>query len=242
MIRDARLSMKTPTALVARLVDAVHWSKHKKLQEAEAADLRRLILAKLSTTGAQIDDGSLPKFMEFRFERRYLRYQQRAPYYGRVNGVFKAITAATGLALSGGVAIDTLQDDPLWQSALFVLGLLAVVVATIDQTWRPALRRDTYSKCRDELRREGWEYLENLGRYEDAKDEDELAKRFLRQVLADGRQLVRARGRRRGGRGPSDGDNHSTNARLDLTLVRSHPWHAGPRADTRPTPLRTSTQ
>jgi hypothetical protein len=117
--------------------------------------------------------GDLPEgdpfrdFVRLRFQEPLRANARGGPLYGRAFTAMSVATIAAGLA-SSAVATASSGETLGTSDTVFVaiLGILVSVLAAITQIWRPAQRSVARYQAAYALRREGWDYVHDLGRYE----------------------------------------------------------------------------
>ena len=142
------------------------------LAEGEAQRLHGLLAEKLG--GADL---SVPEpqrlarigWLQHRFTDALEVDAAAGPSFGRASTALAVMTAAAGLAAS---ALTGLGND--WEEVVIVLGILVGVLTTINQVWGPSQRSVARYQAAYALRREGWNFLHDRGRYETLTPEQRL--------------------------------------------------------------------
>lgn len=141
------------------------WDWWGRRRRAEAKCLTAEITARAEGEGHSHEDG-LRCFLEHRFETPLLRYGSRGPLYGRAFTFLSVAVVAAGFASSAISAADESPSDELrW--ILIALGLIVSLFTAINQLWKPNLRSVGSYRAGNALRREGWDFVNARGRYQD---------------------------------------------------------------------------
>jgi hypothetical protein len=144
----------------------------------EAACLRRQITTKALPLVK--DEKQLDCFLTFRFEAPFLRHSKRGPLYGR------AFTYLSVAAIAAGVASSAISADPGSAKSLrwllFSLGLVVAITTSINQLWKPAQRSVGAYRAGNALRREGWDYVNERGRYQGMQEARKAYDLLLDQI------------------------------------------------------------
>lgn len=126
----------------------------------EAACLRLRIEEKASSV---IRDANwLDCFLTYRFEIPLRRHGWRGPWYGRAFTYLSVAAIAAGVASS---AISSQGSDGSLRWVVFSLGLVVAIATAMNQLWKPAQRSVGAYRAGNALRREGWDYVNDRGRY-----------------------------------------------------------------------------
>jgi hypothetical protein len=146
------------------------------LVDGEAERLHDRILEKIRSgppagPAAPPDGGSFADWLQYRFLAPLVRDAVAAPAYGKSATLIGAGTIGAGL---GSSALASFSDD-VATTAVAVLGIVVGLLGAITQIWRPAQRSVTRYQAAFSLRREGWDFLQDRGRYERLKPEHRLA-------------------------------------------------------------------
>lgn len=142
----------------------------------------------LSSTTAPLENLSgdaQTAFVEFQFKAPMRNYTRWAGWYGFAFTVLSLAALVAGLA-SSGIAAGW-SDAPWARWTILVLGLVAAVSAVITQVWRPGQKASSRAVGGNALRREAWDYLNDLGKYEELQPDARFS-RFAVEVSA----IVRA--------------------------------------------------
>jgi len=121
-------------------------------------------------------------FVRLRFEEPLRANAFGGPAYGRAFTAMSVATIAAGLTSSSIVTASS--GEPLSGSttvAVASLGILVGVLAAIVQLWKPAQRSVARYRAAYASRREGWDYIHDLGRYE-GLSVSEGRKAFMTQI------------------------------------------------------------
>jgi hypothetical protein len=124
-----------------------------------------------SSDEAREDRESFEAWLRYRFREPLERDAVAGPRFGRAATLIGVGTIAAGLASS---TIANVSNSPsaLW---LGVLGLVVGVLGAVNQIWRPGERSVARYQAAFALRREGWNYLRDRGRYVKPSPVDQLA-------------------------------------------------------------------
>jgi hypothetical protein len=170
----------------------------------EVKTLERLLTAKIERSVAASAGGSASPLLldadaaeELRDTRvEFARLQFCSPmgnytrwggWYGVAFTVLSLAALVAGLASSGIAAGWSEADWARWW--ILGLGLVAAVAAAVNQVWKPGQKSASRTRGGNALRREAWDYLNDLGRYEELKSSPQEAfGLFANQVSA----IVRA--------------------------------------------------
>jgi hypothetical protein len=123
--------------------------------KAEPRELSELILDKLPNGDPR---------------REFVRHRFWRPFEHSINSAFTYSTGFTILTLvviAGGVASSIISQTG-WGHAdtlIAITGLLVAIAAAVNRLWRPGLRGALRNKVANELRREGWSFVCDEGRY-----------------------------------------------------------------------------
>jgi hypothetical protein len=140
----------------------------------EAAVLDKLICQKArnrNDAASQEAFDPFDAFVEYRFRRPLKSLRRRGPWYGR------AFTGLSIAAIVGALASSSIAaggDDPseVARWAVLVLGLFVAGVTALNQIWKPGQRSVRSYQATSSLRRLGWEFVHERGRFAAAgKDE-----------------------------------------------------------------------
>lgn len=127
--------------------------------DAEPAELAQLILAKLDHNDPVPHDD----FVRHRFWRPFEHSINRADRYSILFTIF------TLLVIGGGVA-SSLLTQISWggsDTAIAVIGVLVALAAGVNRIWRPGVRAALRHRVANDLRREGWSFVCDEGRYKE---------------------------------------------------------------------------
>ncbi|HEX8054755.1 MAG TPA: DUF4231 domain-containing protein [Thermoleophilaceae bacterium] len=110
-------------------------------------------------------------WLRLRFQVPLERDALAGPAFGKSATALGVATIGAGLASS---AITTASGGDWATVVVASLGIIVGVLATINQIWRPSERSVARYQAAFALRREGWAYLQDRGRYERVAPEDRL--------------------------------------------------------------------
>jgi hypothetical protein len=142
------------------------------LVEDEAARLVALIRKKVWSSA--VDERRRDAFddwLRYRFYGPLERNAAAGPAFGKSATAIGVGTIGAGLLSS---ALSTVEGSGAAASVL-ALGVIVGVLGYINQIWRPAQRSVTRYQSAFALRREGWDFLYERGRYEGLAEDKSLA-------------------------------------------------------------------
>lgn len=110
-------------------------------------------------------------WLRFRFHEPLVRDAAAGPAFGKTATAIGVATIGAGL---GSSALATTSGNGA-TGAVAVLGIVVGVLSAINQIWRPSQRSVARYQAAFALRREGWDFLNDRGRYERLDPEARLA-------------------------------------------------------------------
>jgi Protein of unknown function (DUF4231) len=143
----------------------------------EAETLKNLILEKAKAEGTGPSDAigqapgevghapstdSLERFMSYRFAEPLETNARKGPRYGWAFTLISVATITLGLVSS---ALAGSGPDETAEMVIVVLGVLVGVLTGINQLARPGQRSVARYQAAHTMRREGWDYVHDSGRY-----------------------------------------------------------------------------
>lgn len=143
------------------------WRWFGRARQPEADCLTGQIAEKARAENAY-PDVDLDCFLAHRFHEPLLKYGASGPLYGRAFTVLSVSVVAAGFASSAISANSSTAED--WRWVLIVLGLLVALFTAVNQLWKPGMRSVGNYRAGNALRREGWDYVFDRGRYEERKE------------------------------------------------------------------------
>jgi hypothetical protein len=133
-----------------------------KIEPTELADL---IVQRAEERGMILGDKRFRSFVEYRWQRPFQYGFKWGRWYGLAFSALSLLAIAAGL---GSSAIVTAGGEGGWWTVVVaVLGLVVGVSAAVNQIWRPAQRSVARHQSVNALRREGWDFVCDRGRYKD---------------------------------------------------------------------------
>jgi Protein of unknown function (DUF4231) len=138
----------------------------------------------IGTTETAIDDPALDvrlKFINLQFAAPMRNYTRWGGWYAAAFTALSLAALVSGLTSSGIAAGWSSAHWARW--TILLLGLVAAISAVLNQVWRPGQKSSSRTKGGNALRREAWEYLNRIGRYQDLQAEPAFAL-FATQVSA----------------------------------------------------------
>lgn len=109
-------------------------------------------------------------WLHFRFRESLERDAKAGPAFGKASTAIGVTTIGAGLGSSA--AAGAWGDDATLPVA--ALGILVGILTAINQIWRPSQRSIARYQAAFALRREGWDFVQDRGRYERLKPEVRL--------------------------------------------------------------------
>jgi hypothetical protein len=137
------------------------------LVEGEAQQLARQIREKVRS-GESADEETqrrmeaFDEWLRFRFVGPLVRDAAAGPAFGKAATALGVATIGAGL---GSSALATASGDSA-TIGVAVLGIVVGVLGGINQIWRPSQRSVARYQAAFALRREGWDFAQDRGRYE----------------------------------------------------------------------------
>jgi hypothetical protein len=178
-----------------------HTHEHRELADAwrsEADHLTRLILLRIvdregspeSWKNISINDvrERVPpwqqEFVFHRFSSRIRWYAHRYPQLIRWHTVLALLVLAAGLGTSGITALNETRDESstVWTVTVIVLGVLVGIFTGLSQIWKPGQKSSSYYVGQNDLRQEGWDFVQRRGRYKDKDYPDEAFELFVEAI------------------------------------------------------------
>lgn len=143
----------------------LNWLSRKRRSEADCLQKK---IAKKAAEEAGREEKELCCYLHHRFEEPLVKYGRRGPLYGRAFTFLSVTVIAAGF---GSSAISAAGQEPteFLRWAVFGLGVLVSLFTAINQLWKPGLRSVGSYRAGNSLRREGWDFVFNRGRYQLAK-------------------------------------------------------------------------
>ena len=163
-----------------------HWFDRRRRTEADC--LLDQVVKKAEKRTGQSAAGAEPTpstelrcFLEHRFKEPLLKYGFRGPAYGRAFTYLSVSVVAAGFASSAISADQDTAGKLRW--LLFGLGVLVALFTAINQLWKPGMRSVGSYRAGNALRREGWDFVLDSGRYRAVKDKpNEAFDLFVDQI------------------------------------------------------------
>ena len=180
------------------------WSSERRelalAWQSEADHVTRLILLRLRYPGDQPDqwgdvhlgselEGIPPwqrEFVYHRYASRIRWYAQAYPRLLRWHTGLALLVVAAGLASSGLAAINEGREDTSLGLSLAVitLGILVGVTTGLAQTWKPGQKSASYYAGQNDLRHEGWNFVQKRGPYKDLSYPNDAFTEFANAVTS----------------------------------------------------------
>lgn len=133
------------------------------------------------------------EFVRYRFRLPFEQSRRSAPRYRQWFTLLSIVTAIGGLSttittLGGQVGTEN-PGYTLIQIVVAILGALVVVVAALNQTWRPGERASAAGQAFNAYRREGWDFVNGRGRYEKCVESRKAWELFVDEISRVGRTV-----------------------------------------------------
>jgi hypothetical protein len=151
------------------------------LKDGEATSLKKHLCRKAEEHYAAVggDLGNLQTFedwLQFQFCEALEEDAEAGPDYSKAFNLLSVLTIAAGLASS--VVANTAGDSAV---VIGILGVAVGVFTAVNRIWNPAQRSIVRYQAAYALRREGWDFVNDLGRYKDL-GEDMRLEAFMNEV------------------------------------------------------------
>lgn len=148
------------------MTNPLNWFSRKRQDEADCLQKK---IAKKAAAEAGHEEKELCCYLHHRFEEPMIKYGRRGPLYGRAFTFLSVTVIAAGF---GSSAISAVGQEPteFLRWLVFGLGVLVSLFTAINQLWKPDLRSVGSYRAGNSLRREGWDFVFNRGRYQLAKE------------------------------------------------------------------------
>jgi hypothetical protein len=120
-------------------------------------------------------------FLEYQFVGHFKDYRKRAGSYGLAFTLLSITVIGTSLFSSGIAAGWSHTSWARWVILLF--SLAAGIAAGVNQFWRPGEKSASRTRGASTLSYEGWNFVEDRGRYRLAKSDGDAFGLFVDEVL-----------------------------------------------------------